>query len=226
MPGQRWWPSSDAPQRPPAPAGLRAADAEAGRIHWCRTLVHKGPAALRRDHVQREPQPTDAATLHLIALDNSGSMRQAGRLARAKGFAARLIDDAAHAGDQVGLLLFGGQGVQRVLAPGLARRSALGRLRPLGGGGGTPLAAGLRQAQAELLAYRRRHGAVRCLLWLLTDGRSLEQPAAPGAADHIVIVDFDDPFRPLGRCRAWAKAWGAEWRQPDVGPATYPPMPA
>ena len=32
----------------------------------------------------------------------------------------------------------------------------------------------------------RRHGGGRRLLWLLTDGRSLEQPAAPSAADHIV----------------------------------------
>ena len=53
-------------------------------------------------------------------------------------------------------------------------------------------------------------------LWLLTDGRSLEQPAAPSAADHIVIVNFDDPVRPLGRCPAWATAWGAELRQPGT----------
>ncbi len=214
MPGQRRWHTSDPPHLPPALASVRATASAGGRIHWCRTLVCKGSAPLRREHLQHQSRPADAATLHLIALDNSGSMRHGGRLARAKGFAARLIDDAARAGDQVGLLLFGGQGVQRVLTPAQARRSALGRLRPLGGGGGTPLAAGLHQAQTELLAHRRRHAAGRCLLWLLTDGRSLEQPTAPTAADHIVIVDFDDTARPLGRCRAWAQAWGAELRQP------------
>lgn len=187
-----------------------------GRIDWCRTLLRKGPAALQRSHLQREHRPADMSTLHLIALDNSGSMRQSGRLARAKGFAARLIEDAVRTGNQVGLLLFGGQGVQCVLSPTQARRSALGRLRPLGGGGGTPLAAVLGQAQTELLAHRRRHGNGRRLLWLLTDGRSLEQPAAPTAADHIVIVDFDNSPRPLGRCRAWAQTWGAELRQPTT----------
>lgn len=154
--------------------------------------------------------------LHLIALDNSGSMRHGGRLARAKGFAARLIDDAARAGDQVGLLLFGGQGVHSLLSPTPARKSALGPLRSLGGGGGTPLVAGLDEAQRALLAHRRRHAGGRRLLWLLTDGRSLELPTAPTAADHIVIVNFDDPVRPLGRCRVWAQAWGAELRQPET----------
>lgn len=195
---------------------MRASAHMPGRIDWCRTLVRKGPAALERSHLQREQLPTDVSTLHLIALDNSGSMRQSGRLARAKGFAARLIEDAARTGDQVGLLLFGGQGVACVLSPTQARRSALGRLRPLGGGGGTPLVAALRQAQTHLLAHRRRHGQGQRLLWLLTDGRSLEQPAVPTAADHIVIVDFDNSARPLGRCRAWAQAWGAEWRQPST----------
>jgi magnesium chelatase subunit ChlD-like protein len=207
-----------------AQTAVRAADVALGRIHWGRTLVCKGPGLLSRAHLQREQQPAQAATLHLIALDNSGSMRQSGRLALAKGVVARLIDDAVRGGDQVGLLTFGGQGVQRVLAPAPARRSALRPLAPLGGGGGTPLAAALRQVQTELLSHRRRHAAGRCLLWLLTDGRSLEQPTAPSAADQIVIVDFDDPLRPLGRCRAWALAWGAQWRQPSALPTPSPPV--
>ena len=217
MPGLRRWSSNDPGAKPQlAQTGARAGTAAAGRIDWCRTLVRKGPATLQRDHLRWVRRPAEAPTLHLIALDNSGSMRHGGRLARAKGFAAHLIDDAARAGDQVGLELFGGQGVQSLLSPAPARRSALGRIQPLGGGGGTPLRAGLRQVQTELLAHRRRHGGGRRLLWLLTDGRSLEQPAAPSAADHIVIVNFDDPVRPLGRCPAWAKAWGAELRQPGT----------
>jgi magnesium chelatase subunit ChlD-like protein len=214
VPGQRRWHPTDSPRPQLAQTGVRAVVGGIGRIHWGRTLVRKGPEPLHRAHLQREQRPAEMATLHLIALDNSGSMRQGGRLALAKGFAARLIDDAARTGDQVGLLTFGGQGVERVLAPTQARRSYLGPLLPLGGGGGTPLAAALSQAQTELLSHRRRHAAGRRLLWLLTDGRSLEQPTAPGAADQIVIVDFDDPLRPLGRCRAWAQAWGAEWRLP------------
>ena len=62
--------------------------------------------------------------------------------------------------------------------------------------------------------YRLRKGAGQRTLWLLTDGRSLEQPPAPTGAERIVIVNFDDPLRPLGRCAAWAHSWGAELRSP------------
>lgn len=193
----------------------RPAPADAAvRIHWPRTLLSKGATQLRRAHLQRVQPPSEPAALHLIMLDNSGSMRQGGRLAQAKAFAVGLLEDAARAGAHVAVLLLGGQGVQWVQKAAPARRSAIPQMRHLGGGGGTPLAEGLRQAQGEMQAFHRRHGAAPRTLWLLTDGRSLEQPGAPAAADHLVIVDFDDPRRPLGRCRQWAERWGAEWRLP------------
>ena len=68
-------------------------------------------------------------------------MLRRGQLAWAKAYAARLIEEATRAGDQVALMAFGGQGVQLLQAPGPARRSVIGRVRPLGSGGGTPLAA-------------------------------------------------------------------------------------
>lgn len=185
-----------------------------GRIHWPRTLAAKGVAALQRKHLHWTLPSAGPATLHLIVLDNSGSMRKGGRLALAKAFASRLVEEATRAGTHVALLLFGGQGVQWVQNAAPARRSVLPRVSGLGGGGGTPLVEALRQAQAELQAFRRRHASASRTLWLLTDGRSLEQPQLPVDADHLVIVDFDDPRRPLGRCRQWAERWGAEWRRP------------
>jgi magnesium chelatase subunit ChlD-like protein len=152
--------------------------------------------------------------LHLIALDHSGSMRGGARLAMAKAFAAGLVQEASREGAQIAVLLLGGQGAQWLQGAAPARRSAIPRLRQLGGGGGTPIAAGLRLAQAELQAFRRRYGTGMRTLWLLTDGRSLEQPEPPTAADRVVIVDFDDPLRPLGRCPVWAERWGAELRRP------------
>lgn len=202
-------PQLSAPQRVARPG-------EAARIDWLGTLVRKGPDRLGPGHLHRVRPSTEPAALHLIALDTSGSMRQAARLARAKAFAARLVDEATRAGAQVALLLFGGQGVQWLQTAAPARRATASRIGRLGGGGGTPLGEGLRQAQGELQAYRRRHGPAPRTLWLLTDGRSLEQPGAPPGADHVVIVDFDDPHRPLGRCRQWARRWGAEWRQPQA----------
>ena len=98
-------PQLSAPQRVARPG-------EAARIDWLGTLVRKGPDRLGPGHLHRVRPSTEPATLHLIALDTSGSMRQAARLARAKAFAARLVDEATRAGAQVALLLFGGQGVQ------------------------------------------------------------------------------------------------------------------
>ncbi len=142
-------------------------------------------------------------------------MRRGGRLARAKGYAARLIEQAAQAGDRVALISFGGAGVELLLPPSPARAAAGVRVRQLGGGGGTPLAASLREAQRLLQREQRRDGGragSHCWLWLLTDGRTLEQPAAPPAAGTLVIVDLESAARPLGRCAAWARQWGAELR--------------
>ena len=216
VPGLRRWPVPLAALARPRLAQAERPEpaAASGRIHWPRTLASKGTAVLQWAHLKWVQTPAEPATLHLIALDNSGSMRHGARLALAKAFASRLLEEATRAGTHVAVLLFGGQGVQWVQNAAPARRSVLPRVGCLGGGGGTPLSEGLRQAQAELQAFRRRHASASRTLWLLTDGRSLEQPQPPAGADHLVIVDFDDPRRPLGRCRQWAERWGAEWRRP------------
>jgi len=185
-------------------------------IDWVRTLLVKGPQQLAASHLRHRPLSARAASLHLIALDTSGSMRTGGRLARAKGYAARLIGRVARAGDDVAMLCFGGQGVELLLPPGPARAAGSARVHPVGGGGGTPLVACLKEADRLLrVALQKRGGSGATHLWLLTDGRTLEQPAMPTAADHIVVVDFDDPLRSIGRCAAWAERWQAEHRLPN-----------
>ena len=195
------------------PAG---AHAQGSAIAWLRTLLAKGPRPLLRAHLRHQPLVAAMPQLHLIVLDTSGSMRQGGRLALAKGHAARLIEQAARAGDDVGLLSFGGGGVELLVPPGPARAAGAARVRQCGGGGGTPLAQALAMATQLLTQASRRGvqgqgggGGTTCL-WLLTDGRTLERPAAPQGATHTVIVDFDDPVRAIGRCAAWAAQWGAE----------------
>jgi magnesium chelatase subunit ChlD-like protein len=77
-------------------------------------------------------------------------------------------------------------------------------------------------AQADRLLQRSARAApgqacgrpVERWLWLLSDGRTLDQPQAPRAAQQLVIVDFDDPHKPLGRCAAWAARWGAAHQRP------------
>jgi magnesium chelatase subunit ChlD-like protein len=129
-------------------------------IAWLPTVVAKGPAPLQREHLRRQPMALRGSRLHCIVLDTSGSMRRRGRLALAKGHAAFMIEQAARQGDDVALLRFGGQGVELLLPPGRARAAGSQRLRPVGGGGGTPLAEALVQAERLLqrsLAQERPH---------------------------------------------------------------------
>ena len=182
-------------------------------IAWLPTLLAKGTEPLQAAHLRYRPQLAAPARLHMIVLDTSGSMRQRGRLALAKGHAARLIEQAAQAGDQVALLSFGGQGVELLLAPRRARAASTLRVRTVGGGGGTPLAQALSEAERLLTQALRRHGPTETWLWLLTDGRTLEQPTAPRAARHVVLIDFDSAAQPLGRCAAWAARWGAAYQR-------------
>ena len=193
-------------------ARAQQATQRSAAIAWLPTVLAKGPTALQREHLRHQPQALRNSRLHCIVLDTSGSMRQRGRLALAKGHASLLIEQAARRGDDVALLCFGGHGVDLLLPPGRARAAGSQRLRPVGGGGGTPLAEAMFQAERLLQRRLRISGPTECWLWLLTDGRSLEQPQAPQAAQQLVIVDFDDPQKSLGRCAAWAARWGAEHR--------------
>lgn len=128
--------------------------------------------------------------LHLIALDTSGSMRQGGRLARVKNYSACLIEQATR-----------------------AARSA--RARPVSGGG-TPLAVCLKEAERILcVTTRQRVRDQDTCLWLFTAGCTFERPDLRQAAGHIVVVDFDNPLRSIGRCAAWAECWHGEHRFPD-----------
>ena len=195
---------------------VEARRAGGAALAWLPTLQAKGRAVLAAQHLRWRHPAMEPATLHLLLLDTSGSMRQGTRLARAKGYAAMLVQQAARAGAQVGVLCFGGQGVEVLLPPGPARRAGAVRVQQRGGGGGTPLAQALAAAESVLHQHRRVRGAsggVRTVLWLLTDGRTVEQPPIPRGVQQVVLVDFDDPMRPVGRCAEWAQRWGAQYRR-------------
>ena len=88
-------------------------------------------------------------------------------------------------------------------------------LRPVGGGGGTPLVPGI-DAAAQLLARAaRRNPAQQRWLWVFSDGRSSGVPARPSAADHIVFVDFETSPVRLGRCEQLAREWGGRCVLPE-----------
>lgn len=178
-------------------------------MDWPATLCAKGRAQLARQHLRHRQTSVRAPRLHLVLLDTSGSMQRQDRLARAKGWALWLIEQAARQGDDVALLSFGGQGVQELLAPQPARRAVATGVRAVGGGGGTPLAAALQRSAALLHQRAQRHGSGDVALWLLTDGRCDTPPHRPAAWWALHIIDFDDPLAPAGRCAEWADQWRA-----------------
>lgn len=194
---------------PPAGAGL-VRPPRTGSTDWAQTLAARGAGPLEPAHLRlRVPTPRPG-TLHCYVLDGSGSMLQGQRLARAKGLLAGLMQRAARRGERVALLCFAGHRVELRVAPSRPGAWRDDWVRPIAGGGGTPITQALQRASALLAADARRHpGDQRCL-WLLTDGRTREQPPAPRHAGTVRIVDFDEGPQALGRAARWAAAWGAE----------------
>ena len=109
-----------------------------------------------------------APTVTLFVVDASGSAARA-RLAEAKGAVEELLGECYIRRDQVGLIAFRGADAELLLPPTRSLLRARRALVGLAGGGGTPLARGLREAL--VLAQRlQRSGAVPVLV-LVTDGR-------------------------------------------------------
>lgn len=180
-------------------------------VDWPTTLRRKGPRALQRRHVQWRLGVVVPVAMHVIVLDISGSMAWGQRAARAKAYAAAIVEGARRSGAWVALLAVGGQHAQWVLRPRAARRSAVQRMQALGCGGGTPMQQAALQVEEVLCAHARHYPAAYRHVWVLTDGRVRTVPMRPLAAHEVTVVDFDDDPVPLGQARRWAAAWGARW---------------
>ena len=180
-----------------------------------RLLLRPSDIRIRR-HEERSER------LIVMAVDASGSAAAA-RLAEAKGAAERLLAGAYAARDHVALVTFRGTGAEVALPPTRSLARARRLLAGLPGGGGTPLAAGLRAAGLVMAAARAR-GQTPSLA-VLTDGRAnvaLDGEASRGRASEEALaiargmrgagpaVVIDTASRP-GRARALAEALGARW---------------
>ncbi|WP_454726590.1 MULTISPECIES: vWA domain-containing protein [Cupriavidus] len=203
--GNRWQAPRFAAPRPPQgrPAGTR--------VHWPRTLAAKGAGPLAPAHLRLRAQHAHAGVLHCFVLDCSASMLQGRQLALAKGVLLRLLQRAYQARAEVALVCFAGTHAEVRLQPARARPWSETWIRPIAGGGGTPLALGMRRAGELLARAGRRRPAQQRWLWLLSDGRSAEQPARPRWADAVMVVDFEQQAVALGRCQALAAAWHGDW---------------
>jgi len=117
----------------------------------------------------------------IFVVDASGSQAVA-RMAEAKGAVEILLSRAHARRDHVALIAFRGQGAEEMLAPTRSLVQTRRRLSGLPGGGGTPLAAGLKAALA--CAERARGHGLSPSLVLLTDGRAnVGLSGAPGRAE-------------------------------------------
>ena len=153
------------------------------RIDLLATLRAAAPwqtirARARPDHSGLHVRPSDihlrrfedhADRLLIFTVDASGSAALA-RLAEAKGAVEIMLAQAYARRDHVALVSFRGEGAELLLPPTRSLVQTKRRLAQLPGGGGTPLAAGLRQAM-ELSALARRRGITPTIA-LLTNGRA------------------------------------------------------
>lgn len=188
------------------------------RIAWPQTLAAmglKGRPSLRAEDLRFICDMPRNGVLHCFVLDCSGSMLAAERLALAKGLLIALFDRASARRAEAALICFGGAGADVRFGPAVPRWWNERWLEPVGGGGGTPFAAGVQCAAQLLERSARRKPAQRRWLWILTDGRTTDQAARPFHADEVVFVDFELGTIRLGRCEKTARAWGARRLMPE-----------
>ncbi len=134
-------------------------------------LMHKEDLRIRRFEER-------AARVTIFAVDASGSAAAA-RLAEAKGAVELMLAQAYVTRSEVALVAFRGESAELLLPPTRSLTRARRRLAELPGGGGTPLALGLKAARevAESVIAKGRSAA----LVILTDGRAnIAADGAPG----------------------------------------------
>jgi magnesium chelatase subunit ChlD-like protein len=171
--------------------------------------------ALCAGHLRFVREAPRGGVLHCFVLDCSGSMLAGQRLALAKGLLIALFDRASAARAEAALVCFGGAGADVRFGPAVPRWWNERWLRPVGGGGGTPLTAGVRRATELLERSARRKPGQQRWLWILTDGRTRDMPVRPLDLDEVVFVDFEREAIRLGRCEMLADAWGARCFTPE-----------
>jgi len=135
----------------------RAASDEPGRLH-----IRMSDIRLRQFQ-----ETSDRAIIFVV--DASGSAAMA-RMGEAKGAIELLLGEAYARRDHVALVAFRGDGSEVLLPPTRSLVQTKRRLAQLPGGGGTPLAAGLKAA-LELAIMAQGKGMTPSVA-LLTDGRA------------------------------------------------------
>ncbi|MGJ3649137.1 magnesium chelatase subunit D [Sphingomonas sp. GlSt437] len=166
---------------------------------------------VRRDDLRIRRFENRAEATTIFAVDASGSAALT-RLAEAKGAVELLLAEAYVKRAQVALIAFRGTEAALLLPPTRSLVRAKRSLADMAGGGGTPLAAGLR-ASAELALDARKRGRTPFLV-VLTDGRA--NIAADGTPNRTAANDDA-----LAAARAIAAA-GLKGAFIDISPSPRP----
>lgn len=174
-------------------------------------MLRKGARPLQAQDLRYRPQPVGSNTLHCVLLDMSASMLRGEKLALAKGCLLALSEQFYRRREHLAVIGFSGDAARLLQAPGKAAAFNAEWIRPLGGGGATPVDSALQLADSLLQRARRASSGQLLSLWLLTDGRFAALPARPRLADCCQVVDFENEAVVLQRCARLALAWDAQW---------------
>ncbi|MBN2907706.1 MAG: magnesium chelatase subunit D [Rhodobacteraceae bacterium] len=136
---------------------------------------------IRTDDIRIRRFEEKSDRLLIFVVDASGSAAMT-RLAEAKGAVELLLAEAYARRDHVALVSFRGEGAELLLPPTRSLVQTKRRLAALPGGGGTPLAAGLRTA-LEVAIQAKGRGMTPTVA-LLTDGRA--NIALDGTANRVM----------------------------------------
>lgn len=142
------------------------------------------PLHIRTDDFRIKRFEEKSDRLLIFVVDASGSAAMT-RLAEAKGAVELLLAEAYARRDHVALVAFRGEAAELLLPPTRSLVQTKRRLAALPGGGGTPLAAGLKTA-LELAIQSKGRGMTPTVA-LLTDGRA--NIALDGTANRTMAAE-------------------------------------
>ena len=153
-----------------------------------------------------------------LVVDASGSMGARRRAARVKGALIELLRDAYARRDRVAVIAFRDANAEVLVSPGAPLERAAAQLTSLPTGGRTPLAAGLRTAEALIRRERSRNAGRRSVAIVLTDGRvadpngAVKSAAASlrAVADAVAVIDTEDGPVRVGLASDLAAAAGGQ----------------
>lgn len=173
--------------------------------------MRKADRPLAAEHLQFQRRGGAQGALYCLVMDGSASMLRGRQLARAKGLLLAWTRQLYRQRAEIAVIVFAGGGARIVRAPGKVGPFSERWIAPIGGGGGSPVEAGLALAGRVLARGRRQQPGRTCGLWLLSDFRFAGEPQRPASADFCALVDFEQAAVPLGRAQRLAERWQADY---------------